>query len=227
VRQRRLSHAAEVGISFRHRAPRHPRLRRGFLGSRPWAHCSDKVPLVRSCRKEIPTSTTCLMCRYGLGVSDLSGNLKVETGFGQSPLGPAIDPTSRYLAERPISLRLNVGRRPSAVAEGGSFFGTLGHSSTCCRGDSFSRPNVAPHVSARRRGGVPPLGSFAAQGRGRNSRAHHGRAARSAMRSGRRPVPGGGTPPRRRARTDASTPTPAPTRARPKDPSRRQSHQSE
>jgi hypothetical protein len=47
----------------------------------------------------------------------------------------------------------------------------------------------------QRQGGVSPLGSFAAHGWGRNSRAHHGRAVRSAMRSGRRPVPGGDTPP--------------------------------
>jgi hypothetical protein len=38
----------------------------------------------------------------------------------------------------------------------------------------------------------PPSGSFAVQGRDRNSRAHQGRAERSALRSVRRPVPEGG-----------------------------------
>ena len=37
----------------------------------------------------------------------------------------------------------------------------------------------------QRQGWVSPSGSFAVQGRDRNSRAHHGRAARSARRSGR------------------------------------------
>src|SRR5262245_57737907 len=65
-------------------------------------------------------------------------------------------------------------------------------------------PTNRANVSARRRRGGPPLGSFSAQGWGRNSRAHHGRAARSALRSGRRPVSRGGPPPRRRANHKAS-----------------------